>query len=648
MTGCIRPDGSVTSAPDPTVAWYDWQTTSCVVTEATSADHEEACDTACRVNANPHYYEGKPYGRQCRIPDGLATAVVTTRTDVCTVPVGSVSSPLLASSGGPESTVVKIRPELSSIALTLGDEVVLFRPIEGSVALTGTSCSEGPCPVEMTMLQVTLIGPDGLTMAGESVSEVVLVNRSPAQGSIDSDGAMRFNNATVELTIAATVSGDRTTLRFVPANEPIGFLDTDNGMLTLSGAASGGVRYRNHELQATLHFSLGGEILALPPTADPGSRQVVDCIPSTGLGVAVLDGSASYDSDGQVVSWLWQLPDSGVAFGETTTVGLGVGPHPILLNVRDDDGLSHSAETWVEVIVSQPPTIELIPDSNVISVCTPEPQAVALTRPGIIDECSDVDVEVVGAIIAINDQSIEPIEVPENGSVTLPLGSFVVRWTATGEGGTAMVDQGGRVVVAATEACCDAEQVLLLGTPERDFLVSRPGPICAFGLEAADMIQGSPRSDFLAGGDDDDMLFANASDVVVGEGGDDTIVVRNPADHVRLFGGDGRDHINARNAASSEIFGNDGDDVLLGSDGDDVIMPGPGKDLVLAGRGDDTVVVYDVCELESKTILNGGPGHDTLVSPVDLNTLESMGIVVLGFESIVVDASQTFLSECVR
>jgi hypothetical protein len=96
--------------------------------------------------------------------------------------------------------------------------------------------------------------------------------------------------------------------------------------------------------------------------------------------------------------------------------------------------------------------------------------------------------------------------------------------------------------------------------------------------------------------------------------------------------------------------------VLIGGDGDDWIgrswsrpnLPGPGADRVLAGPGDDRVVVYEACELQPSEILDGGAGADTLVIPVPLEALRARGVLVFGFENVVVDSSKRYLSECYR
>lgn len=75
------------------------------------------------------------------------------------------------------------------------------------------------------------------------------------------------------------------------------------------------------------------------------------------------------------------------------------------------------------------------------------------------------------------------------------------------------------------------------------------------------------------------------------------------------------------------LFGGSGNDTLDGGAGDDFIVAGPGRDVVNAGNGNDRVYIYDLCEAEPGEVYNGDGGHDTLVTPVDLPTLQSHFVV---------------------
>jgi PKD repeat protein len=71
-----------------------------------------------------------------------------------------------------------------------------------------------------------------------------------------------------------------------------------------------------------------------------------------------LDGSASSDSDGTVVSWAWAFGDGATATGTTTAHSYGsAGSYLVTLTVTDDDGAIASASQTVVVTVSGQPVL---------------------------------------------------------------------------------------------------------------------------------------------------------------------------------------------------------------------------------------------------------------------------------------------------
>jgi PKD repeat protein len=93
------------------------------------------------------------------------------------------------------------------------------------------------------------------------------------------------------------------------------------------------------------------------PTADAGGPY------SGNVGESIqLDGSGSYDSDGTIVSYEWDLDDDGQyddATGETTTYSWSTsGTHAISLKVTDNDNAEDTDDTTVEI--NSPP----IADAN--------------------------------------------------------------------------------------------------------------------------------------------------------------------------------------------------------------------------------------------------------------------------------------------
>jgi WD40 repeat protein len=79
----------------------------------------------------------------------------------------------------------------------------------------------------------------------------------------------------------------------------------------------------------------------LPIAAAPPNQTLTDT-DASGSETVTLDGSASTDPDGTIVSYSWTENDVEIATGVTPTVDLPVGEHTITLTVTDDDGLTAS------------------------------------------------------------------------------------------------------------------------------------------------------------------------------------------------------------------------------------------------------------------------------------------------------------------
>ncbi|MEQ8673710.1 MAG: PKD domain-containing protein [Aggregatilineales bacterium] len=86
------------------------------------------------------------------------------------------------------------------------------------------------------------------------------------------------------------------------------------------------------------------------PSASAGGNQSVNDLDTTNQVDIILDGSASTDSDGTIVSYVWTENGVEIATGATPTVELAVGTHTITLTVTDNYGLTGS--DTVEIVVN--------------------------------------------------------------------------------------------------------------------------------------------------------------------------------------------------------------------------------------------------------------------------------------------------------
>jgi mono/diheme cytochrome c family protein len=91
-----------------------------------------------------------------------------------------------------------------------------------------------------------------------------------------------------------------------------------------------------------------------PPTANAGDDQTVTDTDDGGDEDVTLDGSASTDDDGTIISWSWSEGGSEIATGEMPTVAFAVGIHEVTLTVTDDDGATDTDNVVITVDPAPP------------------------------------------------------------------------------------------------------------------------------------------------------------------------------------------------------------------------------------------------------------------------------------------------------
>jgi hypothetical protein len=84
------------------------------------------------------------------------------------------------------------------------------------------------------------------------------------------------------------------------------------------------------------------------PVADAGADQTITS-DGTGSGSVILDGAASFDSDGSIVSYSWTENDAELGIGVKPTVALTEGIHIITLTVTDNAGATNDDQVMVTV-----------------------------------------------------------------------------------------------------------------------------------------------------------------------------------------------------------------------------------------------------------------------------------------------------------
>jgi hypothetical protein len=136
------------------------------------------------------------------------------------------------------------------------------------------------------------------------------------------------------------------------------------------------------------------------PVADAGGPNEADANYDQ-VATILLDGQASYDPDGTILSWEWNW-DGGSASGETAEVEFSSGDYVVTLTVTDDDGNQHAAETTVtinEYIYTAPEVTILYPEEGYLYEYTIISNGTA----------TDVDDDITEVLIRLNGDEWMPV-----------------------------------------------------------------------------------------------------------------------------------------------------------------------------------------------------------------------------------------------
>ena len=164
-----------------------------------------------------------------------------------------------------------------------------------------------------------------------------------------------------------------------------------------------------------LHNAVSYGLSNLPPTANAGADRIVADNNRDGVELVTLDGAASSDSDGSIVSYEWREGSTSLGVAATVDAWLSVGVHPLTLEVTDDDG---AIDTDTVIVTVNP--------ANQVAVTATTPQAseantvagvFTITRSGDVSESVTVHYTVAGTAVAGNDYVVLP------GTVTIEASS---------------------------------------------------------------------------------------------------------------------------------------------------------------------------------------------------------------------------------
>ena len=112
---------------------------------------------------------------------------------------------------------------------------------------------------------------------------------------------------------------------------------------------------------AALQFGFGPK----PPVADAGSGQTLSDADNDTVEAVTLDGSASYDPDGNITAYEWREGETVLGTAEVITCDFTVGTHNVTLTVTGNDSLTDSDEVIIIVEANEAPTADAGADQTV-------------------------------------------------------------------------------------------------------------------------------------------------------------------------------------------------------------------------------------------------------------------------------------------
>ncbi len=330
----------------------------------------------------------------------------------------------------------------------------------------------------------------------------------------------------------------------------------------------------------TSEFSLAFQApINSPPTANAGGPYIV------GEGTNLqLNGSGSFDPDGNLQTYEWDLDYNGIAFHVNAS---GVQPNVsfpdnfatrmIALRVTDSGGLSNIATTTLAV-------------SNVVPIATASGSTTGVSNQPLpfsflATDLSSVDTA-AGFRFNVNwgDNSASVFTGVTTTATThaFAVGTYNVTMTATDkDGGVSDIKT---ITVTITPYAfitdpCDANKTALVigGTSGNDQIKVNPGG-------------GSADIKFIVNGLSTTVSPPTGHIIVYAGAGNDTVQVAGGITIPSLlFGGDGNDTIDAGNGASV-LIGGDGNDTLRGGNSNDILIGGKGIDNLSGVASDDVLI----------------------------------------------------------
>ena len=331
--------------------------------------------------------------------------------------------------GDPMPATSMIASESSMVSISGSDVSAM------GVQPTGTASTGRLGPILMlSRLSVSL--PDStVNVQGNDVNltGAFLLLSGPLAAAIDDNALFTIPAGRFRGMVTGSVSGQETSVGAVNSSPLTGQYDEEGGFFQLSGSVA--LQNVNATVQIHLVFNFSNR----PPFARAGSDQVVECTLPTREGVVQLSAAGSIDPDAgdAIANYAWSVGRQSVAQGPSAaqaTALVGLGTRVVSLSTTDTHGSISRDTALVTVVDTKPPVFGTLP-ALTVSVCAPTLQTISVAIPKATDACTPTAVSVSGQIVSSNGKTLATPIPLNNGVVTLPVGSHVIRWTAKDQAG---------------------------------------------------------------------------------------------------------------------------------------------------------------------------------------------------------------------
>ena len=204
-------------------------------------------------------------------------------------------------------------------------------------------------------ITLTVTDGEGNTATDQVIVTVTTGGSSPTA---DAGADIIVNDDNNDDLVTVTLDGSAST---DPNDAPLIYSWTENGVEIASGVKPAvTLKTGKHAITLTVSnedkLSGADEVLITvidpdnhAPVANAGQDRNIEDNDDDDKATVALDASASSDTDGTIVNYLWKENGNGIASGKTATVILSTGKHTITLEVTDDDGVTSTDEILITI-----------------------------------------------------------------------------------------------------------------------------------------------------------------------------------------------------------------------------------------------------------------------------------------------------------